>query len=78
VSAETVEPFSAVVARVLDAQPEIFLQNHEGYYRHRDVASLIGVLINQRTAIENLLSDDYGTANARAEARQLLEGWSAK
>jgi hypothetical protein len=71
------EPFSAVIARVLDAQPDIFLQNHEGYYRHRDVSELVQQLLAHREKLQNLLSDDYGTANARAEARTLLDGWNA-
>lgn len=70
------EPFKSVVDRVLDAQPEIFLQNHEGYYRHRDIASLIEALVNHRAAVQNLLSDDYGTYDARQEARALLEAWN--
>jgi len=70
------EPFKAVLDRILAAQPEIFLQNHEGYYRHRDVTELVQQLVNHRAALENLLSDDYGTANARAEARSLLAGWN--
>lgn len=70
------EPFKPVLDRILAAQPEIFLQNHEGYYRHRDVAELIQQFVDLRAALANLLSDDYGTANARAEARALLAGWS--
>lgn len=69
------EPFKAVLDRILAAQPEVFLQNHEGYYRHRDVAELVQRLVDHRAVLESLLSDDYGTANARAEARELLAGW---
>lgn len=70
-------PLKTVLDRVLDAQPEIFLQNHEGYYRHRDIADLIQGLVDHRMALANLMLDDYGTANARAEARRLLDGWNA-
>lgn len=71
------EPFKLVLDRIVAAQPEIFLQNHEGYYRHRDIAGLIQALVDHRAALENLLSDDYGTANARAEARRLLGTWKS-
>ena len=69
--------FAQTMKRVVFAQPDVMLQNHEGYYLHRDVAGLVAALVNQKRAIENLLSDDYGTANARAEARKLLEEWEA-
>jgi hypothetical protein len=36
--------FKPMLDRMLDAQPKIFLQNHEGYYRHDDVSALIGVV----------------------------------
>lgn len=38
------EPFKVVLDRILAAQPAIFLQNHEGYYRHDDVGGLIEVV----------------------------------
>jgi hypothetical protein len=38
------EPFKPVLDRILAAQPAIFLQNHEGYYRHDDVSALVGVV----------------------------------
>lgn len=66
------EPFKVVLDRVLAAQPEIFLQNHEGYYRHRDVADLIQVLVDHRAALAGLMLDGM----ARAEARALLDRWS--
>lgn len=31
----------AVLRRVTAAQPETYLTNHEGYYRHSDIAALI-------------------------------------
>lgn len=66
------EPFKAVLDRILAAQPEIFLQNHEGYYRHRDVADLIQALVDHRAALAGLMLDGM----ARAEARALLDRWS--
>lgn len=66
------EPFKVVLDRVLAAQPEIFLQNHEGYYRHRDVADLIQALVDHRAALAGLMLDGM----ARAEARALLDRWS--
>lgn len=44
----------AVLARVMDAQPEIFLQNHEGYYHHRDISALIQALGDYQAAAINL------------------------
>ena len=67
--------FQVPLRRVIKAQPDIFLQNHEGYYRHADVAAIVQALVDHRAAVQNLLDDDYGTANARQEARALMAEW---
>lgn len=35
------ETIHDVLKRVVAAQPKIFLQGHEGYYRHADISALI-------------------------------------
>lgn len=46
------ETINDVLKRVTAAQPEVFLEGHEGYYRHSDIARLIREL-------PTALSDDF-------------------
>lgn len=50
----------AVLKRLCDAQPKIFMPDHEGYYRHEDITAMIvafGVMNASLKQIERLAQD---------------------
>lgn len=50
----------AILKRLCEAQPKIFMPNHEGYYRHEDITAMIvafGVMNASLKQIERLAQD---------------------
>lgn len=44
------ETIQEIIRRVSKDQPEIFLQNHEGYYRHSDISALLREIARLRSS----------------------------
>lgn len=41
-----------VIRRVCESQPEVFLGDHQGYYRHADVSALVREISRLRASID--------------------------
>lgn len=59
-----------IISRVSKAQPKVFLQNHEGYYRHSDISALLREIARLRSSVnpwdiyedwEHLVGNEVGS-----------------